>query len=91
MSAETTLSDARPAARVAHGCDDCGGRIPPGHRYVRQVFVSCGEIRTYKAHDLCHELFLDSGEDGEDWSWECGWEALAEWWQNFVEVVGSAR
>ena len=53
------LGETRPVARKQHHCDECGGAIEPGSRYVRQRNVADGDAYTYRAHEDCMDVAIE--------------------------------
>ncbi len=52
----TVLSEDRPRARREHHCNACGGVIPVGEIYLRQVSADHG-INVWKSHLLCDAIY----------------------------------
>jgi hypothetical protein len=58
-------ADARPVAKAAHRCAECGRVIEPGERYLRERYVWDGKFTVHKTCAHC--------EVARDWlAQECG-------------------
>lgn len=61
------LGTSKHAARVVHRCENCGGRIKIGERYVRSRIVDGGEAWVWKSHADCQaasEILWKAGIEG---------------------------
>lgn len=88
------MHTARPRARVAHRCCECGLPIPPGVVYVRTWGVWDSEVSVFKQHVECLDL-LDEISDkfcgGEFWAFGDLRNEIAEYTTDYYGEALSCR
>ena len=67
------IRESKPIARKEHRCSWCGGVIPVGEKYERQVLEYDGYLYEWKNHLKCSEVAMSL-----DMFDECGDEGLDE-------------
>jgi len=65
------LGTTTQAARKAHHCDSCGGKIEVGQTYVRSRVVDGGDAWVWKSHEDCQRasvILFEEGIEGDDYT-----------------------